>query len=112
MDFLEMVAADIRGMLNGEFSEPIMISDGSNSIVIRGIWETTSEEVDPSTNMIVMINKPSVKVWSPDVPWTIMQDNTVTRRGKKYLVCDVDSEDNPDPAGGVGAVVLYLNFIK
>jgi hypothetical protein len=101
MDFKSKLGSDFKAMLAGEFAEDITISDGTDTVSCKGIFDETYQQIDPDTNAVVMSNKPRVSLFFDDVAFKIKQGYIVGARSKTYKV----REMQPD---GEGSVTLYL----
>lgn len=95
------IESDFKAILNGEFAEEITISNGANSVTIRGIFDKTFQMVDPDSQAVMISSKPRVTIWKSDVPFTVKQGHSVTARSRTYKIREPQDE-------GEGAVTLYL----
>lgn len=99
--FRAVIEEDFKAMLNGEFSEEVIISNGTTSQTVKGVFDNTYQIVDPSTQAVMISGKPRVTIWKADVPFTVKQGQSVTARNRTYKIVDIQDDKE-------GAVTLYL----
>lgn len=97
----ELLAADYKAMLNGVLAKDFTISNGSQSVAVRGLFDEHYETVDPETHVAVMSSNPRLTLFKSDVPFAIKQGITVSDGTRTWRV----HEPMPD---GEGAVILIL----
>ena len=101
MNFKEAIGSDFKDILNGEFSEDLTISDGVTTVTVKGLFDSTYQQIDPDTNAIVISSKPRATLFLNDVAFKLKQGLVVVIKGKTYKIREVQ----PD---GEGSAVLYL----
>jgi len=95
---------ELKQMIEGEFSESIILETPSVSITTSGIYDQIYEQVDPETGAVVMSNNPRVSIYSVEILEAITEIEEgwiVIARGKRHRIKTVQND-------GAGIIILEL----
>jgi len=102
-DFLSQVKSDFEAICGGDFSEEVTVSDGTDTVSLRGLFDASYEVFDPDTNSRVIHEQPRITLAETATPYNLRRNLTFTVRGKTYRNRDKDWEFD-----GLGQLVIYL----
>lgn len=107
--FLGQAQRDFAMICAGEFSEPATVSDGTETVQIRCIFDEASEVFETEAQSRVVHPEPRITVAETSVPGFELRRAglSVTVRGRAYRVRQRDWEYD-----GLGQLVLYLDPVR
>jgi hypothetical protein len=103
-DFHAMLDSDYQAMIRGEFSETVVISNGTLQGQSNGIFDIPYQELDLDTNTVVMSQKPRITIWADDFAFPVIRQCTVTVRGMNFVIFSIENN-------GEGALTLWLEKV-
>jgi len=91
-----MTTEEVRAMLYGEGSVPIVITHADLSVDnIRGFFDPIYDEFDPGLQAMVRAEHPRVQIYAADLTKPITQKVTkITVKDKQYLAHTAQPEDD------------------
>jgi len=95
---------ELKQMIEGEFSESIILETPSVSISTTGLYDQIYEQIDPETGAVVMSNNPRVSIYSVEILEAITEIEEgwiVVARGKRHRIKNVQND-------GAGIIILEL----
>jgi hypothetical protein len=87
-------ANDIKSIMEGEFSEALILETPSHEISFNGLFEKTYEQIEPETGAVIMSKTPRASFFEDEIVaivGEIKEDWTITARGKKYRITSPQS---------------------
>ena len=93
---------DLKYMIQGEFSQEIIVSKGGVDITTSGIFDNSSMENEQNGNMLKNIKKdPRVIVLASDITFDVDEDVSITVDGKTWRAMRSEPDDT-------GSLVIRL----